>query len=175
MTDGQDPTELVPVVQPPAAVVPVSAPAAPPPPPAEVARIPTIPDSRPRGEPSFLLRAVWFIFIGWWLSALAIGVAYFLCAIIIGLPLAFMIFNQLPAILTLRPRTADPSRLPSRATPALDPRNLVPLRRLVARRVLHVDRLGVMRDPHHPPGRTMVVQPGRGGHDAIAVLMTTSR
>jgi uncharacterized membrane protein YccF (DUF307 family) len=98
VTDGQDPTELVPVVP------PVAAP--PPPPPSEVARIPTIPDSRPRGEPSFLVRAVWFIFIGWWLSAVAIGVAYFLCAIIIGIPLAFMIFNQLPAILTLRPRSA---------------------------------------------------------------------
>ena len=51
------------------------------------------------------MRAVWFVFIGWWLSALAIGVAYFLCAIIIGLPLGFMIFNALPRILTLRDRT----------------------------------------------------------------------
>ncbi len=51
------------------------------------------------------MRAVWFVFIGWWLSALAIGVAYFLCAIIIGLPLGFMIFNALPWILTLRDRT----------------------------------------------------------------------
>jgi uncharacterized membrane protein YccF (DUF307 family) len=84
----------------------------PPSPPTQVARIPTIPDSRPRGEPGFLVRAVWFIFIGWWLSALAVGVAYFLCAIIVGLPLAFMIFNQLPAILTLRPRTADPTGVP---------------------------------------------------------------
>jgi uncharacterized membrane protein YccF (DUF307 family) len=96
VTDGLDPTELVPVVPP----------AAGPPPPAEVARIPTIAEPRPRGEPSFLVRAVWFIFIGWWLSAVAIGVAYFLCAIIIGIPLAFMLFNQLPAILTLRPRSA---------------------------------------------------------------------
>ncbi len=55
--------------------------------------------------PGLLLRAVWFVFIGWWLSAIAIGVAYFLCVIIIGLPLGFMIFNRLPAILTLRPRS----------------------------------------------------------------------
>ena len=59
----------------------------------------------PRRETSLVVRAVWFVFIGWWLSALAIGVAYFLCAIIIGLPLAFMIFNALPWILTLRDRT----------------------------------------------------------------------
>jgi len=58
-----------------------------------------------RPEPSLLLRAVWFVFIGWWLSALAISVAYFLCLIIIGLPLGFMIFNALPWILTLRART----------------------------------------------------------------------
>ncbi len=59
----------------------------------------------PDRSPSLLIRAIWFIFIGWWLSAVAIGVAYFLCAIIIGIPLAFMIFNQLPLIITLRPRS----------------------------------------------------------------------
>jgi uncharacterized membrane protein YccF (DUF307 family) len=108
VTDGQDPTELVPVVVAPAVVpAPVAAPPPLPPPPEEVARIPTIPDTRPPGEPGFLIRAVWFIFIGWWLSAAAITVAYFLCAIIIGIPLAFMIFNQLPLILTLRPRSTD--------------------------------------------------------------------
>ena len=116
MTDGEDPTELVPTVvpaptadatPPPAAdaTPPPAAEPPPPPPPAEVARIPTIPESRPRGEPGFLIRAVWFIFIGWWLTALSVSVAYFLCAIIIGLPLAFMIFNRVPWILTLRPRT----------------------------------------------------------------------
>jgi uncharacterized membrane protein YccF (DUF307 family) len=55
--------------------------------------------------PGLLLRAVWFVLIGWWLSALAIVVAYFCCVMIILLPLGFMIFNRLPAILTLRPRS----------------------------------------------------------------------
>jgi uncharacterized membrane protein YccF (DUF307 family) len=59
----------------------------------------------PDRGPGLLIRALWFIFIGWWLSALAIGVAYFLCVTIIGLPIAFMLFNQLPLILTLRPRS----------------------------------------------------------------------
>jgi uncharacterized membrane protein YccF (DUF307 family) len=67
--------------------------------------IPTIVTARPHDPPSLLLRAIWFLLIGWWLSAVAIGVAYFLTAIIVGIPLAFMIFNQLPLILTLRPRT----------------------------------------------------------------------
>jgi uncharacterized membrane protein YccF (DUF307 family) len=58
-----------------------------------------------RGGPGFLVRIVWYIFIGWWLSGLAIGVGWFLAVTIIGLPLAFMIFNRIPAIMTLRGRT----------------------------------------------------------------------
>jgi len=55
--------------------------------------------------PSMAVRAVWFIFIGWWLGAVAIVIAYFLCITIVGIPFAFAIFNRLPAIITLRPRT----------------------------------------------------------------------
>lgn len=58
-----------------------------------------------KSGPGLLVRAVWFIFIGTWLSAVSIGVAYFLCVIIVGLPLGFAIFNRIPTILTLRPRT----------------------------------------------------------------------
>ena len=58
-----------------------------------------------RGGPGFLVRFVWYIFVGWWLSALAIGLGWFLAVTIIGLPLAFMIFNRIPAIMTLRGRT----------------------------------------------------------------------
>ena len=68
--------------------------------------VPPVSTAPPDRGPSLLIRAVWFIFIGWWASAVAIGIAYFLCAIIIGIPLGFMIFNQLPLILTLRPRSA---------------------------------------------------------------------
>lgn len=58
-----------------------------------------------RGGPGFLVRIVWYIFIGWWLSGLAIGLGWLLAVTIIGLPLAFMIFNRIPAIMTLRGRT----------------------------------------------------------------------
>ena len=57
------------------------------------------------GGPGFLVRAIWFIFIGWWLSGLAIAVGYFAALTIVGLPLAFYIFNRIPSITTLRPRT----------------------------------------------------------------------
>ncbi len=55
--------------------------------------------------PGFLVRAVWFVFIGWWLSAIATVLAYALCITIIGLPFGFALFNRLPAVLTLRPRS----------------------------------------------------------------------
>jgi uncharacterized membrane protein YccF (DUF307 family) len=55
--------------------------------------------------PGFLVRAVWFLLIGWWLSAVATVLAYLLCITIIGLPFGFALFNRLPAVLTLRPRS----------------------------------------------------------------------
>lgn len=58
---------------------------------------------------NMLVRAVWFLFIGWWLSGLAILVAYLACATVIGLPLGFAIFNRLPSIITLRSRTQKSS------------------------------------------------------------------
>jgi len=90
----EDPTQVVVATAPPeplpAAVVAT-------PPPTYVAYAP-----QPR---SLLLRAVWFFFIGWWLSGVAITVAYVFCVTIIGLPVGFWIFNRLPLILTLRERT----------------------------------------------------------------------
>ena len=57
--------------------------------------------------PSFLVRALWYLFIGWWLAGLAIGLGYLAVFSIVGLPLAFYIFNRIPTLLTLRPRTQN--------------------------------------------------------------------
>jgi uncharacterized membrane protein YccF (DUF307 family) len=57
--------------------------------------------------PSLLVRALWFIFVGWWLTGLVNILAYIVALTIIGLPVAFMIFNRLPSVLTLRPRTVQ--------------------------------------------------------------------
>ena len=55
-----------------------------------------------RDEPGCLIQVVWFIFIGWWLGGLAISLAWFLNAIIIGLPLGMAILNNIPKILALQ-------------------------------------------------------------------------
>ena len=55
--------------------------------------------------PSMLVRAVWYVFIGWWLTGIVIAVGYFAALTIIGLPIAFYLFNRIPIFLTLRPRT----------------------------------------------------------------------
>jgi uncharacterized membrane protein YccF (DUF307 family) len=80
-------------------------PPSPPPGPVAVPTGPSVVVVRDPG-PSMVLRAAWFLLVGWWLSGFAVSLAYFLCITIIGIPLGFAIFNRLPVIITLRPRTA---------------------------------------------------------------------
>lgn len=54
--------------------------------------------------PGMLVRAVWFVFIGSWLSGLSMLIAWLLGLTVVGLPLTFYIVNRLPTVLTLRPR-----------------------------------------------------------------------
>jgi uncharacterized membrane protein YccF (DUF307 family) len=53
--------------------------------------------------PGCLIQALWFIFIGWWLGAIAIAIAWFLNITIIGLPIGLSILNNIPRILSLQP------------------------------------------------------------------------
>ena len=86
------------------AVPPTAGPAASPTSPLQAGSSTAVVVAAPSG-PGLLVRALWFFFIGTWLSGLAISFAYLCCVTIIGLPLGFWIFNRLPVILTLRPRT----------------------------------------------------------------------
>jgi uncharacterized membrane protein YccF (DUF307 family) len=54
-----------------------------------------------RPQHFFLLRAVYFLLIGWWLSAIWIAIAWALCASIIGMVIGFWMFNRTPAIVSL--------------------------------------------------------------------------
>lgn len=56
-------------------------------------------------QPGWLLRLIYFLLIGWWISLIWANVAWALCVSIIGLPLGIIMFNYLPAVTTLM-RTA---------------------------------------------------------------------
>jgi uncharacterized membrane protein YccF (DUF307 family) len=54
--------------------------------------------------PGILIRALWFVFIGWWLGGIASTLGWFLLLTIIGLPLGLWLINRLPTVITLRPQ-----------------------------------------------------------------------
>lgn len=55
--------------------------------------------------PGLLVRALWWLFIGWWLSGIVVGIAWVALITIIGIPVGVWLINRLPTVLTLRPRT----------------------------------------------------------------------
>jgi uncharacterized membrane protein YccF (DUF307 family) len=68
---------------------------------------PDDPGARRSDGPGLVVRTLWFVFVGWWLTGIVNVLAYLIALTIIGLPFAFLIFNRLPSILTLRPRTVQ--------------------------------------------------------------------
>lgn len=86
---------------PPSAPVPVAtAPAGAPPPTAPY----PVPAEVQQG-PGFLVRAIWFLLVGWWLTGIVSAIAWFAMVTIIGLPLGIWLINRIPTVITLRPRT----------------------------------------------------------------------
>jgi len=55
-------------------------------------------------QPSLLVRSVWFIFVGWWLTGLWLSVAWLLNVTIIGIPLGIKMINKVPLVLSLKRR-----------------------------------------------------------------------
>lgn len=53
---------------------------------------------------SFVVRIAWFFLVGWWLTLLAINVAWILNVTIVLLPLGVKIINRVPYLLTLKHR-----------------------------------------------------------------------
>ena len=56
-------------------------------------------------NPGCLVQLVWFALVGWWLGQAWVAVAWFLAATVIGLPLAVMMLNRVPEVITLRGET----------------------------------------------------------------------
>ncbi len=51
---------------------------------------------------NILVRALWYLLVGWWLTGVWIEVAYVLCLTVIGLPIGFWMFDRVPGVLSLR-------------------------------------------------------------------------
>lgn len=59
---------------------------------------------RVQQSPNILIRILWFLLLGWWLSGMWTAIAWLLCISIIGLPIGIMMLNALPQVTTLRSR-----------------------------------------------------------------------
>jgi uncharacterized membrane protein YccF (DUF307 family) len=51
---------------------------------------------------SLIVRALWFVFVGWWLTFFAVLFAWLLNLTIIGIPFGIKVINRVPTILTLK-------------------------------------------------------------------------
>ena len=131
----------------------------------------------PAGAPNILLRAVWFVLIGWWLTGILTAAAWALNATIIGLPLGLWIINRLPFAATLHPverfYLVENGVIVSgvRQRPFLIRAHVLPADRLVA--LWSVDGGGVRPVDQYPgPSACLLdVQPHRRGHDPLPHLV----
>lgn len=51
---------------------------------------------------NIIVRALWFLLVGWWLSGIWMEVAYAVCLTIVGLPVGFWMFDRVPAMVSLK-------------------------------------------------------------------------
>jgi uncharacterized membrane protein YccF (DUF307 family) len=61
----------------------------------------------PPKSPNLFLRFLWFIFIGWWLSAFWMGVAWLFIVLIVTMPLGLVMVNKLPFLVSLKQASVD--------------------------------------------------------------------
>jgi len=55
-----------------------------------------------RAQLAFILRALWFVFVGWWASAIWLSLAYAACMTIVLMPIGFWMFDSTPWVVSLR-------------------------------------------------------------------------
>ncbi len=56
---------------------------------------------RGKAQRPLLLRALYFLLIGWWFSGLWLAAAYLALISVVGLPLAFWMYGRVGAVTTL--------------------------------------------------------------------------
>ena len=56
---------------------------------------------QPIEQPPWFVRGLWFIFVGWWASAIAMSVGWVLIVLIITMPIGLMIYNRVPFVASL--------------------------------------------------------------------------
>ena len=62
---------------------------------------------------NLLIRALYFVLVGWWLSAVWAVIAWVLCVTVLGLPLGLYMLNRLPQVVTLKPQRTDVAITPA--------------------------------------------------------------
>lgn len=53
-------------------------------------------------SPNIIIRGVWFLFVGWWLTGIVLAVAWLCNVTIVGLPIGIKLINKAPYTLTLK-------------------------------------------------------------------------
>ncbi|WP_231554295.1 YccF domain-containing protein [Halobellus rufus] len=59
------------------------------------------------GSPSIVVRAAYFLLIGWWASGIWLGVAWFFTVTIVGTPIGIKMINLIPKVVSLKERTVE--------------------------------------------------------------------
>lgn len=54
-----------------------------------------------RAQVAWPVRGVWFVLVGWWASAIWMGLAWLIQLTVIGLPISLLMFNRTPFIASL--------------------------------------------------------------------------
>jgi uncharacterized membrane protein YccF (DUF307 family) len=60
-----------------------------------------------RKQHSLVVRALWYLFVGWWATGLWLSAAWLLSVTVIGLPVGIKMINAVPKVLTLKERSGS--------------------------------------------------------------------
>ena len=62
------------------------------------------PAEHAREQLAWWIRAIYFVLVGWWLTAVTLCFAYICLLTIVGIPIGFWLFDRVPLVLTLKLR-----------------------------------------------------------------------